>query len=184
MRPGDSFVAQPVRSLQTMLRIIAMNNARISKAVPDGIYGPDTMQEVSALQRMSGLPQTGVVNEATWNEIARQFGPAAVNVLQAQPVEILLEPGEKIGHNQASPYVFLLQSMLTVLSMGNPIIPLPGHSGMMDDSTTAALRIFQSLSALEETGVLDRESWRQVALQFTLAALLQSSKMKQKSLAD
>lgn len=52
MRPGDSFVAQPVRSLQTMLRIIAMNNARISKAVPDGIYGPDTMQEVSALQRM------------------------------------------------------------------------------------------------------------------------------------
>ena len=64
MRPGDSFVAQPVRSLQTMLRIIAMNNARISKAVPDGIYGPDTMQEVSALQRMSGLPQTGVVNEA------------------------------------------------------------------------------------------------------------------------
>ena len=60
MRPGDSFVAQPVRSLQTMLRIIAMNNARISKAVPDGIYGPDTMQEVSALQRMSGLPQTGV----------------------------------------------------------------------------------------------------------------------------
>ena len=184
MRPGDSFVAQPVRSLQTMLRIIAMNNARISKAVPDGIYGPDTMQEVSALQRMSGLPQTGVVNEATWNEITRQFGPAAVNVLQAQPVEILLEPGEKIGHNQASPYVFLLQSMLTVLSMGNPIIPLPGPSGMMDDSTTAALRIFQSLSALEETGVLDRESWRQVALQFTLAALLQSSKMKQKSPAD
>ena len=95
MRPGDSFVAQPVRSLQTMLRIIAMNNARISKAVPDGIYGPDTMQEVSALQRMSGLPQTGVVNEATWNEITRQFGPAAVNVLQAQPVEILLEPEKK-----------------------------------------------------------------------------------------
>ena len=92
MRPGDSFVAQPVRSLQTMLRVIAMNNARISKAVPDGIYGPDTMQEVSALQRMSGLPQTGVVNEATWNEVIRQFGPASVNVLQAQPVEILLEP--------------------------------------------------------------------------------------------
>ena len=165
MRPGDSFVAQPVRSLQTMLRVIAMNNARISKAVPDGIYGPDTMQEVSALQRMSGLPQTGVVNEATWNEIIRQFGPAAVNVLQAQPVEILLEPGEKIGHNQASPYVFLLQSMLTVLSMG-------------------ALRMFQSLSDLEETGVLDRESWKQVALQFTLSALLQSPKMKQKSLSD
>ena len=184
MRPGDSFVAQPVRSLQTMLRVIAMNNARMSKAVPDGIYGPDTMHEVSALQRMSGLPQTGVVNEATWNEVIRQFGPAAVNVLQAQPVEILLEPGEKIGHNQASPYVFLLQSMLTVLSMGTPIIPLPGHSGTMDDITTAALRMFQSLSDLEETGVLDRESWKQVALQFTLSALLQSPKMKQKSLSD
>ena len=71
-----------------------------------------------------------------------------------------------------------------MLSMGNPIIPLPGHSGMMDDSTTAALRMFQSLSDLEETGVLDRESWKQVALQFTLSALLQSPKMKQKSLSD
>lgn len=184
MRPGDSFVAQPVRSLQTMLRIIAINNSRISKAVPDGIYGPDTMHEVSALQRMSGLPQTGIVNEATWNEIVRQYGPASTNVLQAQPVEILLEPGEKIGHNQASPYVFLLQSMLTVLSMGNAIIPLPGHSGIMDDSTVTALRIFQSLSDLEETGVLDRESWKEVSLQFTLATLLQSAKMKQNSPGD
>lgn len=184
MRPGESFVAQPVRSLQTMLRIIARDDSRMSQAVPDGIYGPDTMQQVSALQRIAGLPQTGIVNEATWNEIVKRFGPASTNILPAQPIEILLEPGEKIDHNQSSPYVFLLQSMLTVLSMGNASILPPGHSGIMDEGTVAALRAFQTLSNLENTGVLDRETWKQVALQFTLSALLQSSKIKQKTTPD
>ena len=40
MRPAESFIEQPVRSLQTMLRVLAEDDQRLPTVVPDGIYGP------------------------------------------------------------------------------------------------------------------------------------------------
>ena len=51
MRPNESFVEQPVRSLQTMLRVISEDDARLPILVPDGIYGPTTMNSVTVFQR-------------------------------------------------------------------------------------------------------------------------------------
>jgi peptidoglycan hydrolase-like protein with peptidoglycan-binding domain len=65
MRPKESFVSQPVRSLQTMLRVLAEDDNELSSLVPDGIYGNQTRQAVSTFQRKYGIPMTGVVNEET-----------------------------------------------------------------------------------------------------------------------
>ena len=51
MRPKESFIAQPVRSLQTMLRVIAERDKRLPSVVPDGIFGRNTMAAVSAFHR-------------------------------------------------------------------------------------------------------------------------------------
>ena len=69
MRPPESFIAQPIRSLQTMLRVISEIDKRIPTVVPDGIYGSTTQQAVTAFQRQHGLPATGVVNQDTWEHI-------------------------------------------------------------------------------------------------------------------
>ena len=61
MKPGESFVGQPVRSLQTMLRVIAEDGGYIPTVVPDGIYGPQTATAVSTFQRRHALPITGIV---------------------------------------------------------------------------------------------------------------------------
>ena len=47
MRPVESFVGQPIRSLQTMLRVIAESDPRHESIIPDGIYGPETISAVS-----------------------------------------------------------------------------------------------------------------------------------------
>ena len=39
----------------------------------DGIFGSNTANAVIAAQRRFGLPQTGVVDAATWDEIYDQF---------------------------------------------------------------------------------------------------------------
>ena len=65
MRPNESFIGQPVRSLQTMLRVLAEQDERQPSVVPDGIYGPNTVTAVSAFQRRSGLPVTGITDLAT-----------------------------------------------------------------------------------------------------------------------
>ena len=66
MKPGESFVEQPIRSLQTMLRVIAEDDPRLPDLVPDGIYGQTTMQAVTAFQRLYGLPITGIADQNTW----------------------------------------------------------------------------------------------------------------------
>ena len=73
MRPDETFVGQPVRSLQQMLRTIAEYDDSHLTVIPDGIYGPKTTDVVRAAQRWFNLPVTGNVDEKTWDEIYDQF---------------------------------------------------------------------------------------------------------------
>lgn len=170
MRPGESFIAQPVRSLQTMLRVLAEDDARLPTVVPDGIYGPSTMNAVTAFQRQVGIPATGVVDQLTWERIVTAYEPALIRVDKAEPIEIIMDPGQVFRSGDSSPYIFLLQSMLTQLSRDHPMINPPGHSGLMDDSTMDALAAFQRLSDLLDTGELDKITWKHLVRQFTLNA--------------
>ncbi len=73
MKPGESFVGQPVRSLQTMLRVIAEDGGYIPTVVPDGIYGPTTMNAIAAFQRYHSLPISGVADQTTWDKVAEIY---------------------------------------------------------------------------------------------------------------
>ena len=73
MRPDESFVGQPVRSLQTMLRVLAKDENRQPTVIPDGIYGPSTMNAVSVFQRRYGIPVTGIVDYPTWYKISEIY---------------------------------------------------------------------------------------------------------------
>ena len=132
MRPGESFVEQPIRSLQTMLRIIAEDDPRLPTVVPDGIYGPTTMNSVTAFQRLYGLPVTGITDQATWERIVAVYEPALVRIDQAEPIEIIMDPGEVFRIGDSNAYIYLLQSILTQLSNDNPTI-----AGSRSVSTTA-----------------------------------------------
>ena len=83
MREPESFIGQPIRSLQTMLRVIAENDPSHERIIPDGIYGPETMQAVSVFQRKHGLSVTGVADQPTWEAIVAVYEPALVEQEQA-----------------------------------------------------------------------------------------------------
>lgn len=170
MRPPESFVGQPVRSLQTMLRIIAQADPSHPALIPDGIYGPETMAAVSAFQRRHGLAVTGITDQATWDTIVAMYEPALVEIDQAQPLEILLNPGQVIRRGQRHPNVYLAQSILTVLAQVYESISRPALTGVLDEATAQALASFQYLSALPASGELDKQTWRHLALQYPLAA--------------
>lgn len=170
MRPPESFIGQPVRSLQTMLRVLAEDDNRLPTVIPDGIYGPTTMQAVSAFQRQNSLPVTGVTDQPTWDAIVNVYEPALIRIEKAQPIEILLDPGEVFRYGDSSPYIYLLQSMLTQLSGDHPTIAPPGHSGIIDDSTQDALRGFQALAGLTVNGEMDKITWKHLVHHFTLNA--------------
>lgn len=170
MRPEESFVGQPIRSLQTMLRVIAEDQPTLPTVVPDGIYGPEAITAVSAFQRRYGLPVTGIVDQLTWEAIVEEYEKAFVRIHKAEPIEIIFDPGQVFRMGDSSPYIYLLQSMLIYLSLLHENISTPQHSGTLDPSTSEALAAFQVLAGLPPTGELDRLTWKYLVRQFTLNA--------------
>ncbi len=82
LQVGDS--GQKVRQLQYMLSVL---NSFISEIPPlsiDGIYGSRTRAAVQAAQRRFGLPETGVVDPTTWDEIYDQFSGIETEAFRSQ----------------------------------------------------------------------------------------------------
>lgn len=62
-----------VTQLQTFLNVIAANNSAVPKVAVDGVYGNETKNAVIAVQKLSGLEQTGAVGALTWNAIVNLY---------------------------------------------------------------------------------------------------------------
>ncbi len=170
MRPPESFVGQPVRDLQTMLRVLAEDDRSLPTVIPDGFYGPNTATAVAAFQRRSGLPATGITNQLTWDKIVADYKPALIRVDKAQPIEVIIDPGKVYRLGDSSPNIYLAQSILTFLSDLHPTIRQPTHNGVMDSATVASLSDFQQLADLPDSGALDKITWKHLSLHFTTNA--------------
>lgn len=172
MRPPESFIGQPIRSLQTMLRVLAEDSPNYIPVIPDGIYGPETMSAVTAFQQNHGLSPTGVTDQETWEAVVAEYEPALIRRDSAHPLHIVLNPGQIIRRGERHPNVYLVQAILAVLSETYESIGHPASTGILDDATSDALSAFQMLSGLPMTGQLDKGTWKQLALQYPLAANL------------
>ena len=71
IQEGDT--GDKVRHLQYMLSVLSAYIQNIPSVTVDGIFGPATRDAVVAAQRWFGLPQTGQVDDRTWDEIYDQF---------------------------------------------------------------------------------------------------------------
>ena len=170
MKPAESFVDQPIRSLQTMLRTIASVEPNQINVMPDGIYGSQTAAAVRSFQRRQGLNPTGVVDKATHERLVQEYERAYIEAQKAQPVQVTLEPGQVLRRGERNNHIFLVQSMLTVLHLLDPRIPRPPHTGVMDPATAEAVAGFQTIAGLPPTGEVDKRTWKDLALYYTLAA--------------
>lgn len=71
IQEGDT--GDKVRHLQYMLSVLSAYIQNIPPVAVDGIFGPATRDAVVAAQRWLGLPETGQVDDRTWDEIYDQF---------------------------------------------------------------------------------------------------------------
>ena len=169
MRPTESFVAQPVRSLQTMLRVIGEDSGWEKTVIPDGFFGDQTREAISRFQQERGLPSTGIADEETWQRVAAEYPDALTRVGPAAPLQLILNPGQIIKFGQSHPYLFLIQAMLASLEETYGSIAAPPMTGVLDLPTADSLADFQRLSQLPATGELDKVTWKHLALHYPLA---------------
>lgn len=64
---------ESVRTIQSQLNRIGVVYTAIPKLVVDGAFGPKTQAAVRAFQSIFSLPQTGIVDRATWYKISQIY---------------------------------------------------------------------------------------------------------------
>lgn len=166
MRPDESFIGNPVRSLQSMLRAIAKANDKPTTLIPDGIYGQETARSVTEFQHRHGIPATGVADQATWDQIVDDYASARIEVSNAEPVNVVLNCNQVIEQGEYNPSVLLAQAILMLLADTYGCFPAPNVSGTLDAATVDALESVQMLCDLPVTGKLDKKTWKNLALHY------------------
>ncbi len=63
----------PVRVIQEQLNAISNNYPAINKVAVSGTYSQETLDAVKKFQEIFNLPQTGIVDYATWYQISRIY---------------------------------------------------------------------------------------------------------------
>ena len=179
MRPDESFVGQPIRGLQTMLRVIETDAKKELPVVPDGIFGRQTQQSVAQFQQERGLGVTGIADQATWERIAAEYPDALARVGPAEPLLIILDPGKEFRQGDESYLIYLFQAMLLAIGEIYESVTVPPINGVFDAVTADSVASFQQLSSLPQTGVLDRVTWKHLALQYPLAVNTKESKNRE-----
>jgi peptidoglycan hydrolase-like protein with peptidoglycan-binding domain len=132
--PGDT--GESVRQAQRALRRTPDTTLKV-----DGIFGPLTEASTKRFQQSAGLPQTGVVDEATWTALP-----------DGNPMPTLYE-GAK-GDAVSS-----LQEVLTKSAFGLWETTPQGVDGIFGPNTAASVRAFQAWAGLKVDGAVGQQTW-------------------------
>lgn len=181
MRRDENFIGQPIHSLQTMLRTLAVCNKQYEPVVPDGVFGNETAKAVSKYQKIHGLSPTGVVDQQTWDEIVMEYDTACDEIEPANSIEIVLNPGEIINKGQYHPSVLLAQAMLNLYADVYEAFLAPNITGIIDSLTQQSIEAFQMLSGLPMTGTMDKSTWKHLTSHFPTACSKKTGCFKNKN---
>ncbi len=160
---------EKVTILQYFLSVIAEFNNSIPFLNITGEFGPETKNAVIAFQQINNLPQTGIVNAITWNEIYDAFiGIIDTVFLSGITNTIQTEPfgGTVLKLGSTGESVKTLQQYLNVISnIYSSISPIP-VTGEFGKETEDSVKQFQKQFGLSETGVVDRNVWNSIANEY------------------
>ena len=133
-----------VFALQYYLAYISLFIPSVQAPQTDGDFGPSTRAAVLSYQKSYGLPQTGTVDERTWNSIENTY----YGILESIPYEysegvILPYPGRVLRLGVEGDDVRALQEYLNLISDTYTDIPRIRVDGSFGTATAAAVRAFK-----------------------------------------
>lgn len=126
----------------------------------DGIFGPQTRNAVIAYQKMMGLPQTGVVNQETWNALISTYQA----VVRIRPIEEWLPgtvgfPNIFLVEGMSGEEVRRAQELINIIARGYPAVGTVTVDGAFGPATRASVVAIQKQLGLPETGAIGPLTW-------------------------
>ncbi len=161
LRPGMQ--TNQVRGLQYFLAVVGAYYASVLPIEITGFYDRQTEDSVRSFQRVFGLPQTGIVDRTTWEELYRAY----MGIVESVPVDTsmapVLYPGTILREGTTSDYVRILQEYLSFIHETIPEIPAVKNTGYFGPLTKASVLAFQRYAGLPENGVVGAATWDAIA---------------------
>ena len=162
LRLGDG--GEEVRQLQLRLNRIGQNYPTITNiSETNGVFGVQTERAVRDFQRIFNLEEDGIVGKATWYKIINVYnGVKRLSELNSEgisPEEVRRQFETVLQRGSYGVGVGSLQALLDALSGSIPELPPLSVDLIFGPQTEEAVRAFQSLYGLPETGEVDRATW-------------------------
>ena len=162
---GDSGIA--VRTLQYYLSVIAYFNGNLEPVPLSGYFDSGTVDAVERFQRFYGLPETGVVDNATWNVISRIYIETVAALPQGyEGNNAKLYPGYFLTEGMRNENVRDLQTYISLISKNINEIPDVSVTGFFGEQTENAVSTIQRLYGIPVSGAVGPVTWYTIAREY------------------
>ena len=141
---GDS--GEGVLTVQYYLSYIALFITSVAEAAMDGSFGPATTNAVRSFQRTYGLPETGIVDRATWDRMENVYYEMVSQIdYEFYGGRILPFPGRILREGIEGNDVRVLQEYLNYIAQSYPEIPVVNVDGVFGPSTGEQVEAFKRI---------------------------------------
>lgn len=141
---GDS--GDGVLTLQYYLSYIALFVQTVIPTNYDGSFGPSTRASVASFQETYGMPKTGVVDRATWDNIESVYQSFVSDIdFEFSVGRIFPFPGRVLREGISGNDVKILQEYLNYIANTYQEIPKSNADGVFGPGTAAQVAAFKNL---------------------------------------
>lgn len=161
-----------VKSVQELLNRVRLQNRYTNRwgiIDTDGFYGPKTKEAVIAFQKATGIQQTGIVGDQTFNALKNALpsiyaspstcyiseAPAKQYIISAPPKSHIPQSANDSLHNGKNPNLSADQSLFQILDfIAKKIVkPFSDTLGAASDQATNELKSLQSVKKLKMSDI-------------------------------
>lgn len=154
--------SEEVKSLQYFLAVIGAYYEAVQPVEITGYFGEETEKSLKSFQRVFGLPQTGVLDRETFNNIYRAY-MGIVETVKPEYTAVVLYPGTVFREGANSDYIRTLQEYLSLIHETYPNIPAVNNTGYFGAITKQAVTEFQKQFGINPTGIVGSVTWDKIA---------------------
>ena len=159
MSGQNNTLGRPVYNLQVMLRELSYYDRAIPRLVPDGRFGSETQTAVLRFQRGAGLPDTGRVDNATWDAVVLAYTRVQRELRVPMRTNGFPDRLYTVSPGENSVYMLMIQAMFNALLKVLDEVAYSVPDGLHDADSVQNIRWLQRLGSLDETGIMGKVEW-------------------------
>ncbi len=151
-----------VSGVQYYLAVIGAYYEAVEPVEITGYFGEQTENSVKSFQRVFGLPQTGIVDRATRNDLYRAYRGIA-DTIKPEYTAVAIYPGIVLKEGDSGESVRIIQEYLSLIHNTYSNIPAVNNTGYFGPLTRQAVTEFQKQFGINPTGLVGAVTWDKIA---------------------